>query len=97
MIGRHWIVQVLIVAGIFFIDYNVGTPFIGFCLAILYFLGSLVSLIKGERYLAGKRFAYMILFIGEMIAASTITERPPDVDLQGFIDGILDELWWSDR
>jgi len=94
MIGRHWVVQVIIFAGIYYLDYTVGTPFIGFFMAIMYFLGSLVSLIKRDKYMAGKRFAYMLLFFGEMVAAKALTEHPANTDLvPDFVNNILDDLW----
>jgi len=94
MIGKHWVVQVVIFAAIFYIDYHVGTPFIGFFMAIMYFMGALVSLIKRDKYMAGKRFAYMLLFFGEMIASRAMTEHPADTDfLPDFVQNTVDDLW----
>jgi len=94
MIGKHWIFQVIIFAGIFYLDYNIGTPFIGLFMAVMYFLGSLVSLIKGNKYMAGKRFAYMCLFLVEIVASVSMSEHPVDTGfLPDFVSNTVDDLW----
>jgi len=98
MIGRHWIFQLVAIGIVFYIDFSVvGTPFVGFFLAIMYFLGSLLSLLKRDKYIAGKRFAYMLLFLVEIIVVSTMVETPPEIDLEGFIKGVVDDMWPTSR